>query len=211
MSPWIEILIAFVSAAFAWLFGQLRVSAVISRRLFGPRIGWDVIQNKGSEVRIPLGQPTGAEALYFRLLVSNDKPRVATRVRAYLTDVRRYEASSRTYPPSGIFDSIPLIWAYRTTDPVEIPCGITQYLDLVELTLDSTGAVVDGPSLRVSPLPNLYRNALTNGGKYAIRILIQSDDYILIDDVCVAFEWDGNRANPKITVRPFRSFRRDFA
>jgi hypothetical protein len=213
MNVWTTIIAGIVIASATWVLSQFRLSAYIARQLFGPRLRWDVDQRDGSEIQVPIlnpsGQPNGNSLSYFRVLVKNDKGRVATGVRGYLTDVRRFDLTLHRYVKIGFCDTIPLVWSYRSADSIEIPFGIIQFLDVASVVLDASGRVIHGPELCISPLPTVYKNMLRTGGKYALRIFVQADAFI-VEDMGMAFEWNGMEGQPKIEIRPFRSFLGDF-
>lgn len=144
----------------------------------------------GADDCIARTQTTGGkEALYIRVKVTNEKPRLARACRAYLVNVETKSGDSG-FVSTLYTDSIQLAWSCQVPgserNPLDLPNGVSQYIDVL-VTSEATNTVVP----QISPFPFRYYPLLaTKSETYRLTIQV-SGDGIEPKVLKIIFIWKG--------------------
>lgn len=126
-------------------------------------------------------------AEYVRIKVVNNSRTLAKACRAYLVRVEKKEESG-DFRPTFFVDSIPLAWSCRekfAIEPVDIPNGVAQFIDLV-----SVRSVSSSFKLHVHPLPFRYSGLTMDKGtfRFTVQVAGENSNPKFIQ---VIFAWNG--------------------
>lgn len=126
LTPVVTFVLGFVSAVFAEPARQ---------RLFRPVLRLSYSGADDCVARTPTAD--GSEAIYIRVKVTNEKPRLARACRAYLVSVETKSVASG-FVSTLYADSIQLAWSCQVPgsqhSPLDIPNGVSQYIDVIATT-----------------------------------------------------------------------------
>lgn len=178
LTPVVTFILGFISAVFAEPARQ---------RLFRPVLRLSFSGGEDCIARTPTSN--GSEAIYFRIKVVNEKPRLARACRAYLVNV---ETKSRTteFCSTVFADSIQLAWSCHVPgserSPLDLPNGVSQYVDVIA-TNKSTNTFAP----QISPFPFRYQQLFSSKSE-TYRLTVQvSGDGIEPKVVTLIFLWKG--------------------
>ena len=177
LTPVVTFVLGFISAVFAEPARQ---------RLFRPVLRLSFSGTDDYVARTPTAG--GSEAVYFRVKVTNEKPRLARACRAYLVNV---EKSARSGFVSTLYaDSIQLAWSCQVPgnerNPLDLPNGVSQYIDVI-----ATSKATNAFAPQISPFPFRY-NLLFSPELETYRLTIQvSGDGIEPKILKLIFVWKG--------------------
>ncbi len=178
ITPVATFVLGFISAVFA---------EPARHRLFRPVLRLSFSGSEDCVARTPTTD--GSEAVYFRVKVTNDKPRLARACRAYLVKVETKAAGSR-FVNTLYADSIQLAWSCqepgRERAPLDLPNGVSQYIDLI-----ATSKAVKTFTPQINPFPHRYRQLFTSKEE-TYRLTVQvSGDGIEPKILKIIFVWKG--------------------
>lgn len=163
LTPVVTFVLGFVSAVFAEPARQ---------RLFRPVLRLCFSGGEDCVARTPTAG--GSEAVYIRVKVTNEKPRVARACRAYLVNVETKAAASG-FVSTLYADSIQLAWSCQVPgserNPLDLPNGVSQYVDVI-----ATNQASNGFAPQVSPFPFRYAQLFTATAQtYRLTIQVSGD------------------------------------
>jgi hypothetical protein len=127
------------------------------------------------------------EAYYIRIKVTNTKPALAKKCRAYLVAVEKADETGQ-FMPTVYCDSIPLPWACRgdqAYDPLDLPRGVPHYVELV-----STRSVSTDFQPKIRPFPFRYVSLFSEHGTFRLTILVSGGNIKPVP-IRVVFGWAG--------------------
>jgi len=131
----------------------------------------------------------GTNALYVRIKVINEKPRLARACRAYLTNIET-KSGGASFKPTNYVDSIQLAWSCQPLGderrPLDLPNGVSQYIDVVA-TDSATNTFIP----QIGPPPLRYIPLFTAQPE-TFRFTVQVSGDGVDPEVCrVVFVWKG--------------------
>jgi hypothetical protein len=129
-------------------------------------------------------------SFYARLCVTNVKPRIAERCRAYLAKVEK--EVNGTFIDTGFRDSMPLIWSYDSAaDFIELPFRVPRHVDVVKIEPNWIGIEpqIWSPSGNVLSL-DMYQHIFATRGKFRLTVLITANE-IKPRAKVIDVNWDG--------------------
>ncbi len=132
-----------------------------------------VVQTGASTVATRAGQRV---VMYARVRVTNTKPRIAQRVRAWLVNIE--EQVDGEFRPTIFRDSMPLIWSYNAEiDAADLPQSINRYVDVVRVQSDQPGyepclRAHDGTVLK----PLRFAPLFARNGVFRLTVLVSAQD-----------------------------------
>ncbi len=178
LTPLVTFVLGFISAVFAEPARQ---------RLFRPVLRLSFSGADDCVTRTPtIG---GSEAVYFRVKVTNEKPRLARACRAYLVNVETKPAGAG-FVRTLYADSIQLAWSCQVSgnerNPLDLPNGVSQYIDVI-----ATSQATNSFTPQISPFPFRY-NQLFSRYSETYRFTIQvAGDGIEPKVLRMIFVWKG--------------------
>jgi hypothetical protein len=131
----------------------------------------------------------GSEAIYIRIKVTNEKPRLARACRAYLVNVET-NSEATDFVSTLYADSIQLAWSCQVPgserNPLDLPNGVSQYVDVI-----ATSKTNNTFAPQISPFPFRYHQ-LYSPKSETYRLTIQvSGDGIEPKVLRLIFVWKG--------------------
>ena len=131
------------------------------------------------------------EAEYVRIKVRNSKRSVAKNCRAYLVAIEKRNEYG-DFKPTIYCDSIQLAWSCRGPkrryDPVDLPYGVAQFIDLVSTRSQENLTSLFRPELQVTPMR--YAELFSQLGTFHFKVQVSGENvkpvFIRID-----FHWAG--------------------
>ena len=128
------------------------------------------------------------EADYIRIKVTNTKPVVAKKCRAYLVGIEKKSENSNAFNPTTYGDSIPLPWSCRGVqayDPLDLPKDIVQFLDVV-----STRSISTYFKPEIQPIPYRYLSLFQQQGTFRFTVQVSGENVTPVF-IKIVFRWDG--------------------
>lgn len=178
LTPLVSFVLGFVTAVFA---------EPVRQRFFRPELE---LRFSGREDAITkTGTVGGAQAVYVRVQVRNKRPKIARGCRAYLVNIETKSATGK-FEPTAYVDSIQLAWSCRMLgnerDPIDIPNGVSQYIDVI-----ATSNISSHFAIQIAPFPVRY-NALHSPNPHTYRYTIQvAGDGAEPEVIKLVFVWKG--------------------
>jgi len=178
-------LIGFFAAVFAEPLRQL---------IYRPKVRLEFGNTSDYRARTPEqdkrpGRPPNSvcEAYYIRIKVTNTKPAVAKKCRAYLVGVEKADETGQ-FIPTVYCDSIPLSWACRgdqAYDPLDLPRDVPHFVDVV-----STRSISTDFQPEIWPVPYRYVPLFGEHGTFRLTILVSGENIKPVP-IRVVFRWGG--------------------
>jgi hypothetical protein len=128
------------------------------------------------------------EAEYIRIKVVNSARPLAKECRAYLVAIEKQRPDGG-FESTFYCDSIPLAWSCREDrafDPVDLPNGVAQFIDLV-----SVRSISSDYKLEIRPLPLRYAGFLRDKGTFRFTVQVSGENAKPVF-MRVRFAWDGS-------------------
>jgi hypothetical protein len=159
LAPLVSFVLGFITAVFA---------EPVRQRFFRPNLELSFSGREDSITKT--GTAGGSQAVYVRIQVRNTKPKLARACRAYLVNIETKSAGGR-FKPTAYVESIQLAWSCRTPgnerDPIDIPNGVSQYIDVV-----ATSSISSHFAIQIAPFPVWY-SVLQSSSPQTYRYTIQ--------------------------------------
>jgi hypothetical protein len=178
LTPLVSFVLGFITAVFA---------EPVRQRFFRPELE---LSFSGREDTITKTATVGgSQAVYVRVQVQNKKPKLARACRAYLVNVET-KSTTGGFEPTAYVDSIQLAWSCQVLgherDPIDIPNGVSQYIDVV-----ATSNISSHFAIQIAPLPVRY-NVLQSPNAQTYRYTIQvAGDGAEPKTLKLVFVWKG--------------------
>ncbi len=178
LAPLGSFALGFITAVFA---------EPVRQRFFRPELE---LSFSGREDTITKTATVGeSQAVYVRVRVRNKKPKLARACRAYLVNIEAKNATGG-FEPTAYVESIQLAWSCRMVgnerDAMDIPNGVSQYIDVV-----ATSSISSHFAIQISPFPVRYK-ALHSPEPKTYRYTIQvAGDGVEPKTLKLVFVWKG--------------------
>ena len=131
----------------------------------------------------------GSQAVYVRVQVRNTKPKLARACRAYLVNIETKSATGE-FEPTAYVESIQLAWSCRMPgnerDAIDIPNGVSQYIDVV-----ATSSISSHFAIQIAPFPvryNVLQSPIPQTYRYTIQV---AGDGVEPKVLKLVFVWKG--------------------
>lgn len=178
-TPVVSFILGFVSAVFAEPARQ---------RLFRPHL--KLTFSGRDDTIAKTSTASGTEAVYLRVKVVNEKPKLARAIRAFLINVEVKSTTDSDFSPTIYTDSIQLAWSCQVAgserSALDLANGVSQYVDVI-----STSSVANTFEVHISPFPIRYRE-LFGSQPQTFRFTIQvSGDGVDPELLKLVFVWKG--------------------
>ncbi len=149
------------TSALPWIFGFLTAMFAEPARnwLLRPKLRVSFTQEQDCIARTPTG--AGADAIYIRLKVVNERRRIARSCRAFLVKVEK-QVRPTVYENTIYADSLQLAWSCQVQgeerSPIDLIHGVSQYVDVIATTeINNSFGVHIAPMLRYLPVFSFRR------------------------------------------------------
>ncbi len=159
--------------------------------LLGPKVAVDFRNDAAHVAKTPEVAPQHQHmAIYVRVSVTNRRGSLARGCTGYLVKVERKDPATGKYEGESFYDPTQLSWASRMDhayDPVDLPRGVTQYLDVLS-TRDFPVNAGFRLETRFKPFRELGLGSKT--GMYRLTIMVSGDNFSPTTQR-LDFQWTG--------------------
>jgi hypothetical protein len=184
--PSIVPVVTFISGAVV-AFASAVYAEPLRQWLFRPRLC--VSFSGGDDCVAKTPTDANSSAVYVRLKVVNEKPKLAKGCRAYLIGVET-SPSPGVFEPTLYVDSIQLAWSCQMPDdarrPLDLAHGVSQYIDLI-----ATSKLKENFVPQIQPLPYRYSELFTLEPRtYRFTVQVSGDGVDPVQ-IKIVFVWKG--------------------